>query len=84
MTNFNTDKTVYDLLNGSEPLTVLEITEQAEIPLSTAYKSLQRLELQHDGNKPRRYFITPPTMLDELKRIRAELGQIIATLEYLE
>lgn len=84
MNSLLTAETILAHLRIEESATALEIAEAIDAPLSTVYNALNRLDLPNDGKKPRRYFLKPSSVLDVLKRHRAELDQIIATLEHLE
>ena len=79
-----TAKTILAHLRVEKSASVLELAEAIDAPLRTVYAAVKRLELPHDGGKPRRYYIAPPSIIDVLKRHRAEIDEMIATLEHLE
>ena len=84
MNDLHTAKTILAHLRVEKPATVLELAEAIDAPLSTVYAVVKRLELAHDGGKPRRYYIAPPSIVDVLRRHRAEIDELIATLKHLE
>lgn len=79
-----TAKTILAHLRVEKSASVLELAEAIDAPLRTVYAAVKRLDLAHDGGKPRRYYIAPPSIIDVLKRHRAEIDEMIATLEHLE
>lgn len=79
-----TAETIQKHLANGNSATVLELAEAIDAPLRTVYAAVKRLKLAHDGGKPRRYYIAPPSIIDVLKRHRAEIDEMIATLEHLE
>ena len=84
MNDLHTARTILAHLRVEKSATVLELAEAIDAPLSTVYAAVKRLKLAHDGGKPRRYFIAPPSIVDVLRRHRAEIDELIATLEHLE
>ena len=84
MNDLLTAETILAHLRVEESATALEIAEAVDAPLSTVYAALKRIDVSHDGGKPRRFFIAPPSIIDVLKRHRAEIDEMIATLEHLE
>ena len=84
MNDKHTTATIQAQLADGNSATAAELAEAIDAPLRTVYTALKRINARHDGGKPRRYYIAPPSIVDVLKRHRAEIDELIATLEHLE
>lgn len=84
MNDKHTAKTIRQHLADGNSATAAELAAAIDAPLRTVYSALKRIHAAHDSGNPRRYYIAPPSIVDVLKRHRAELDELIATLEHLE